>query len=173
MLMSIPVFLLMFVCIFAVPVLIAVYVYKDAKIHNMDAVLWTIVAVLVPGFIGLIVYLIVRSNNTNASCPKCHRAISGGYTHCPYCGAPLKSFCPTCNSPVENGWKACPKCGSPLPEEQGYTDVKPVQANRDKTLIWIIVAIVGVPLLLFIISIILFGTFRFQMGPHINVMRPF
>lgn len=171
MLMGIPVFFLIFACVFAIPILLAIYVYKDAKMRNMDAVLWTIVVLIVPGFIGLIIYLIVRSSSTNISCPKCQRPVSHEYTHCPYCGEPLKRYCPSCNSPVENEWKTCPKCGSELPEEQYHTNVRPLQPNRDKTLLWIIVAVVAIPVILFIISIIFFGVFRSGAIRHIDVMR--
>ena len=40
-------------------ILLAVWVYRDAKKRGMEATLWLLV-VLLTGFIGLIVYLIVR-----------------------------------------------------------------------------------------------------------------
>jgi TctA family transporter len=43
----------------AVWILLAVWVYRDAKKRGMEATLWLLV-VLLTGFIGLIVYLIVR-----------------------------------------------------------------------------------------------------------------
>ena len=45
----------------ALPIIIAVFVYKDAnKRVDCNAILWAIVAALVPLYIGLIVYLIIR-----------------------------------------------------------------------------------------------------------------
>ena len=45
-----------------IPILIGVYVYRDAKRRQMNAVAWTAIAVLAPTFIGLIIYLLVRRN---------------------------------------------------------------------------------------------------------------
>ena len=47
--------------IFCLPILVGVYVYRDAVRRNMSAGLWALAAALVPAFIGLIVYLLVRS----------------------------------------------------------------------------------------------------------------
>ena len=55
-------FLTLFVTI-AVPVCIGLFVYQDAKSHGMTAWLWTAVAVLIPYFVGLVIYLLVRYNN--------------------------------------------------------------------------------------------------------------
>lgn len=52
---------LMLIFAFGIPVLLAVLVYRDAN-KRMDCSpwLWALVAALVPSFIGVIVYLIVR-----------------------------------------------------------------------------------------------------------------
>ena len=60
--------------VIAIPVLVGYYVYKDAKKRDMDAVLWTLVAVLVPSLIGLIIYLVVRGNTSTFACPEIGRA---------------------------------------------------------------------------------------------------
>jgi len=46
----------------AVWILLAVWVYRDAKKRGMEATLWLLL-VLLTGFIGLIVYLIVRRDH--------------------------------------------------------------------------------------------------------------
>ena len=38
-----------------IPILIGVYVYRDAKRRQMNAVVWTLVAMLAPTFIGFII----------------------------------------------------------------------------------------------------------------------
>ena len=52
--------------ILAVPILlmlvIGVVVYKDAKAHDLNPWLWMVVAVFTPNLIGVIIYLVVRSN---------------------------------------------------------------------------------------------------------------
>ncbi|MEF9922614.1 MAG: hypothetical protein RR769_06800 [Anaerovoracaceae bacterium] len=57
--LAIP-FILLFVL--GVPIVIGVFVYKDAVKRETNPWLWTIVAALTPSFIGLIVYLIVRND---------------------------------------------------------------------------------------------------------------
>lgn len=48
---------------FGIPILIAVFVYRDAKKRqDCDPVLWALVAALVPSLIGLVIYLLVRSD---------------------------------------------------------------------------------------------------------------
>ena len=64
------------VMMIAIPIIIGCYVYKDAKQRNMDAKLWTVVAILVPGLVGLIIYLIIRGNNSAVICPACEKESS-------------------------------------------------------------------------------------------------
>lgn len=42
------------------PVVIAVYVYRDAEQRGMKPTVWMVVAAFVPLCLGLVVYLIVR-----------------------------------------------------------------------------------------------------------------
>ena len=42
-------------------VLIGVWIYKDAQKRGMDALLWTLLAILLPSYIGVIVYFVSRS----------------------------------------------------------------------------------------------------------------
>ena len=48
------------VIILALPIMIGVYVYRDANRRGMNAILWTLVAVFAPSLIGLIIYLLKR-----------------------------------------------------------------------------------------------------------------
>jgi TctA family transporter len=52
-------FILFIIGLIAVWILLAVWVYRDARKRGMEATLWLLV-VLLTGIIGLIVYLIVR-----------------------------------------------------------------------------------------------------------------
>jgi len=56
-LMLIPIILA--VVFFVVALLLAVWVYKDAKKRDMNAAVWLLI-VLVTGCIGCIIYLVVR-----------------------------------------------------------------------------------------------------------------
>lgn len=146
--------LLIFASIFALlPILIGVYVYRDASRRGMNAVLWTLIAILAPSLIGFIIYLLVRGNYSNLKCPRCDATVTEQYVVCPKCGAKLKPSCPNCSTPVEPDWTVCPKCAQPLPEIQ--EDIVVPVRPKDKTLWKILAAIIIIPVVL----ILAFGTF--------------
>ena len=90
--------LLLVISIFAfLPILVGVYVYRDAKRRKMNAPLWTIIAILAPSLIGFIIYLLVRGNYSNLKCPRCDATVTEQYVVCPKCGAKLKPSCPNSN----------------------------------------------------------------------------
>ena len=139
---AIPLFMLMII-VALLPLLIGVYVYRDAKRRGMNAALWTLIAILAPSLIGFIIYLLVRGNYSNLKCPRCAATVTEQYVVCPKCGAKLKPSCPNCSAPVEPDWTVCPKCAQPLPTVQEDI-VTPVQP-KDKTLWKILAAIIIVP----------------------------
>ena len=142
--------LLIFASVFAfLPLLIGVYVYRDAKRRNMNAPLWTIIAILAPSLIGFIIYLLVRGNYSNLKCPRCEATVTEQFVVCPKCGAKLRPTCPNCSMAVEPDWSVCPKCTHPLPTVQDdiTTPVRP----KDKTLWKILVAIIAVPVILILL----------------------
>ena len=81
----------------ALPILLGVYVYRDATRRGMNAVLWTLLAVFAPGLVGLIIYLLVRSNYSDATCQKCGKPVRESFAVCPHCGTPLKEHCGNCS----------------------------------------------------------------------------
>ena len=44
-----------------------VWVYRDAKIHTDNPWLWTLIVIVVPNFIGLIIYLLVGRNRREST----------------------------------------------------------------------------------------------------------
>ena len=102
--------LLIFASIFVLlPILIGVYVYRDASRRGMNAVLWTLIAILAPSLIGFIIYLLVRGNYSNLKCPRCEATVSEQFVVCPKCGATYHTkFNPS--TAGEN----CDKCGEAL-----------------------------------------------------------
>ena len=145
---AIPVFMLMII-VALLPLLIGVYVYRDAKRRGMNAALWTLIAILAPSLIGFIIYLLVRGNYSNLKCPRCDATVTEQYVVCPKCGAKLKPSCPNCSAPVELDWTVCPKCAQPLPtvQEDIITPVQP----KDKTLWKILAAIIIIPVVLLLV----------------------
>jgi len=99
--------------VFAVYVLLAGYVYGDAKRRNMRAVMWTLLALLIPNAIGFIVYFIMRESLMSA-CPHCGGAVREHFAFCPHCGKSRALSCPQCRRVVEPDWPHCAHCGASL-----------------------------------------------------------
>ncbi|UCG51762.1 MAG: zinc ribbon domain-containing protein [Candidatus Latescibacterota bacterium] len=102
---ALPTLLLLFIWVGVVGRL----VYRDAQKRGMDPYLWAAVAVFVPFFIGIIVYLVVRSNG-RAICDSCGEPIRSEYKVCPYCGQRRELLCPECSKAIAPEWKVCPYC---------------------------------------------------------------
>lgn len=142
-----PIFIIFFL---AIPIALGVYVYRDARKRGMNTVLWLAVVLLLPAFIGFILYLLARTGYSDLQCPKCGEKVEDSYASCPYCGTPFKAVCPVCSFPVEKDWKVCPHCASPLSVQTDEL-AAPVR-KKDRALGKIIFAVLLVPLML-----ILFG----------------
>lgn len=96
-----------------------VWVYKDANKRGMSPWIWTLIVLLVPSFIGFIIYFLARTSNnpTVIKCRTCGNSIEASSNVCPYCGNALKKTCPSCGRPVDNNWRNCPTCGTGLSEK--------------------------------------------------------
>jgi RNA polymerase subunit RPABC4/transcription elongation factor Spt4 len=90
-------------------VLIPTLVYRDASKRGMDPWLWATVATFVPNLIGVVVYLIVRTQ-VRRTCISCGKGLQGDFKICPYCGERQELLCPQCSEPVAADWKVCPLC---------------------------------------------------------------
>ncbi len=90
---------------------IGVFVYQDSKTRGMEPVLWVIVAILVPYFIGLIAYLLIRQP-IQVTCPSCSNRVSADAAFCPRCGKELKFLCTKCHQPLVNSSRFCSSCGT-------------------------------------------------------------
>ena len=142
-----------------VPILIGVYVYRDATRRGMNALVWTLIALFAPSLIGFIIYLLVRSSYSDLECPKCGTTIKDEYVLCPKCGAKLRPFCPNCSAPVEPDWKVCPRCAASL--EEIAQDVVVPTRKKDKSLGVILLLVILIPVILIIAFV---GLFTFQMA---------
>lgn len=100
----------------AVPVLIAVLVYNDAKKRGLDPLMWALLAVFVPMYIGLILYLIERSKYTGFRCGTCGEPIAAGAGYCGRCGSAAGGFplCAGCGAPLNPDLTVCTRCGRPI-----------------------------------------------------------
>jgi len=118
----------------------------------MNVLLWTLVAVVTPVFVGLIIYLLVRGSYSDLECPVCKGDVTGEYAVCPNCGARLKKVCTVCGYPTEEGWSVCPRCAAPLGGETA--EVMPPVHKKDKALWKLLLAVVLIPVLLFAILLL-------------------
>ena len=105
----------------AVAVWILVWVYKDAQSRGMNGALWAILVFFLH-FVGLVVYLLVRSgypvrkpeNTPGAPAPPTAPPAPtppAPPAAPPAPSAPLSSpDCSKCGQPIQKGWVACPHC---------------------------------------------------------------
>jgi len=120
-----PVVMFLVVCVFGVAPIVADlllvgYVYGDARQRGMNHVMWTLLALLIPGAVGIILYFILREPLPLA-CPACGAPVRKGHAFCPGCGAPVRAACPRCRAPVEPTWRNCAHCGGSLRLEPSGT----------------------------------------------------
>lgn len=154
----IPLYLGFVVALFLVlPILIGVYVYRDANRRGMNAALWTLIAALAPSGIGLIIYLVVRSDFNSYECPNCKATVLEEYSSCPKCGTSLKAKCTNCGNAISSGWENCAHCGEPVPSD---IKIPFIPKNKDTGLDKILAAVILIPVL--IISIMIFGLASFR-----------
>ena len=110
--------------IFAIWLIVILWVYSDAERRGMSGVLWALL-VLVGNLIGLIIYLIVRAGNYPMQpasvpvggqivCPTCSKPVREDFVMCPHCGVSLKEKCTSCQRNIAPEWKICPYCGHNL-----------------------------------------------------------
>jgi len=145
-----------FIC---VPLLIGIYVYRDAKRRAMNAPLWALIAILMPSLLGFLIYLLVRSSHSDLKCPTCGSPVTEQFAVCPQCGTRLKAACPNCAATVEPGWKLCPQCAQPLP--QTVSGCTPPVRYKDRWIGKILAAVIIVPIVLLVV---LYLTFSFNNG---------
>ncbi|MFP4697494.1 MAG: zinc ribbon domain-containing protein [Eubacteriales bacterium] len=89
---------------------LGVFVFVDAPKYNMNKWLWILVVCLTPNFIGLIIYLLIRSNNKKEKCIRCNNEIKKDFNICPYCEHDLRLKCSNCKKEISEEWKVCPYC---------------------------------------------------------------
>ena len=155
----VPWLILMVLLCTAVPVLLGVFVYRDANARGMEPLLWTLLAVFAPGFIGLIVYLVVRRDHFKLMCPQCGNEVQQGFVSCPSCGQKLSANCSHCGTALCPEWKLCPQCGSEVTE--GQTFASPVMVKpKNKGLGMAIAAILAIPLAIIFFTIVAFVGLR-------------
>jgi len=143
--------------ILVIPILIGVYVYRDASRRGMNAALWVIIVLLL-SFAGFVIYLLVRQDYLDMQCPTCCSPVTRQDIVCPKCNAKLMISCSKCGLTAEADWMVCPQCTTPLPEHKN--DYLAPTKKKDTALVKILVLVAAVPILFVLVGIIVGLPFR-------------
>ena len=95
-------------------VLLAVWVYKDSKERGLQQIFWGLLTLFM-GFLGLVIYLLVR--HRLRFCNDCKIRIEKDANYCQECGSILRTKCPACEKMMELEWNHCTNCGKKREEE--------------------------------------------------------
>ncbi len=102
----------------AATILLTGYVYADAKRREMNAILWTLLVLLIPKPIGFIAYFLLRKP-LSAPCPNCSIPIGSDFAYCPKCGYALSPSCSHCGRAIRPDFVCCPYCGKAVGTQPG------------------------------------------------------
>lgn len=149
----VPLMLLAILLCIALPLFLGVFVYQDAKARGMEPLVWALIAVLAPSFIGLIIYLVVRRDHVLLNCPTCGGPVQESYTSCPQCGQKLRANCRNCGAALRPEWKLCPQCGTEIGETEPFVSPVVSQGAGSKKLMIIVAAILLVPVILVAVAV--------------------
>jgi hypothetical protein len=68
---------------------LGIWTYRDAKSHGLEAGMWTLIVVLVPNFIGLLLYFLIGRKQQQTLCPSCGYKTQQGKPFCSNCGVAM------------------------------------------------------------------------------------
>ena len=155
-----PLVILAILLCISLPIFLGVFVYQDAKARGMEPLLWALIAVLAPSFIGLIIYLVVRRDHVLLNCPNCGGEVQENFTSCPQCGQKLSANCGNCGAALRPEWKLCPQCGTEITEVDPFTPPVVSQGAGSKKLLAVVVAILMIPVVL--LAVVIGGAVMFN-----------
>jgi RNA polymerase subunit RPABC4/transcription elongation factor Spt4 len=115
-----------------------IWTFRDMRLRSRDifAQLLATLVVLIFGPLGLLIYLILRPQETLSEayartleeeallqditqeqpvCPECKRRIEPDFIICPACHTELRKACPHCGRLMLMRWDICPYCTEPFP----------------------------------------------------------
>lgn len=88
-------FLMIFLCMassLAFVVLMAIWLYKDSRLHGQDPVLWVLICIFASPIIALILYLAFGRKQTLLPCQSCQQPIPHTAQYCEHCGAANEQY---------------------------------------------------------------------------------
>ena len=102
--------------VLAVYALLVGYISRDAKRRNMNAGLWSLAAIFMPGAIGTVVYFLLRQPLVSR-CPACATHVQSDFHFCPQCNYQLTASCGNCFRTVRATDQFCTRCGHELAQD--------------------------------------------------------
>ena len=94
----------------AATILLIGYIYADSKRRGMNAILWTLLVILIPKPIGFIAYFLLRKPLAEP-CPNCRWPAGSDFAYCPKCGYAITPSCSNCGRATRHDYVCCPYCG--------------------------------------------------------------
>lgn len=71
-------------------IFIGIWTYRDANNkNNKDYLIWTLVAMIIPYYLGVILYILVGRKTSKVYCDKCHNYTEANRPYCSLCGSKL------------------------------------------------------------------------------------
>ncbi|MFA6808718.1 MAG: zinc ribbon domain-containing protein [Eubacteriales bacterium] len=92
-------------------VLLAIWVYQNAKKSKLNSVLWGVI-VLFTNLAGLFIFFIYKQNNQ--TCFKCGAVQNKGNIYCTNCGTKISKTCSRCSTTVNSTDRFCNHCGDSI-----------------------------------------------------------
>ena len=77
------------ICYIISMICVGIWTFRDAKRRNLNANLWTTLAVLIPFCIGFIVYIAINPKQSSIQCSYCSSIMKKNVSRCPNCGAQM------------------------------------------------------------------------------------
>jgi RNA polymerase subunit RPABC4/transcription elongation factor Spt4 len=125
-----------------------IWTFRDMRLRSRDifAQLLASLVVLIFGPLGLLIYLILRPQETLSEaysrtleeeallqditeeqpvCPGCKHKIEPDFIICPACHTELRKACPHCGRLMLMRWEICPYCAEPYPLPPEPESVEP------------------------------------------------
>jgi hypothetical protein len=103
------------------------YINRDAKRRGMSAILWTLVAILIPNALGILLYFVLRQP-LRCACPQCGNSVQLVFNFCPCCSCKLSPSCPQCQRVVGVNDVYCPYCGTSVRSQSAPTSNLPTKS---------------------------------------------
>lgn len=73
-------------------IFLGIWLYKDCKNNGADPIIWLLIVILTPYFLGLLLYFLLVKNNPKVICSNCKSKTYKNSVFCSLCGKKLDSF---------------------------------------------------------------------------------